>query len=172
MLNVQTLSRTGGFLSKKTARLRILQTTQFVLEVTKSLQSIQPPHGEGFASSVRVRLVHASVRSRILHLAEVPGYYDVSAAGIPINDLDCIATISSFSAVLMWISLPRQGIFPKENEKNAFVALFRYIAYLMGTPTSPFESPLKAQKMMESLLMSEIKPSVTSRVLANNVLDS
>lgn len=45
---VETLSRTGGF-STKVARHRLFETTQHILQCTKSLESIQPG-GAGFAS--------------------------------------------------------------------------------------------------------------------------
>ena len=60
----------------------------------------------------------------------------------------------------------------KEREISDFIALFRYIGYLTGTPTSYFETPGKARKTMESLLLSEINPTPTSRVLVHNVIAS
>ena len=101
-----------------------------------------------------------------------PEYYDVSVWGIPINDLDCIATIGSFSATLIWISLPRQGIFMRQCEVIDYVALWRYVAYLTGTPTEHFETPENAKRPMEILLLHEMKPTEISRVLANNIIKS
>ena len=83
---VETLARTGGF-STKVARHRLFETTQHILECTRSVESIKPG-GAGFASSIRVRLLHAAVRQRILKLADTrPEYYSVQRWGIPINDL-------------------------------------------------------------------------------------
>ena len=115
---VEVLSRTGGF-STKVARKRLFETTQHILQCTQSLPSIQPG-GAGHASSIRVRLLHAAVRQKILKLAKQrPEYYNVEKYGIPINDLDCIATIGTFSATLIWLSLPRQGIWMRyEENKN------------------------------------------------------
>ena len=166
---VEVLSRTGGF-NVKQARHRLFETTQHILECTRSLESIQPL-GAGFASSLRVRLLHAAVRQRILRLAKShPGYYDVSAYGIPINDLDSIATIATFSATILFISLPRQGIFPTTREIHDYIALWRLIALYTGTPTEPFATPTSARQHMESLMMNEIDPSPTSALLANNII--
>lgn len=166
---VETLARTGGF-STKVARHRLFETTQHILQCTQSLQSIQPG-GAGFASSIRVRLLHAAVRQRIMKLAQQrPEYYDVQKWGVPINDLDCIATIGTFSATLVWLAFPRQGIWLREQEIVDYIALFRYVGYLTGTPTEYFETPEKARTVMESLLMYEIAPTETSKVLANNVI--
>ena len=166
---VEVLARTGGF-STKVARHRLFETTQHILQCTNSLESIQPG-GAGHISSIRVRLLHAAVRQRIMKLAQQrPDYYDVEKLGIPINDLDCIATIGTFSATLIWLSLPRQGIWMRDQEVIDYIALFRYIAYLTGTPTDHFETPEKARAVMESLLMNEINPSQTSKVLASNII--
>lgn len=156
----------------KVARHRLFETAQHILECTKSLDSIQPG-GAGFASSIRVRLLHAAVRQRIMKLERSrPGYYNVEKNGVPINDLDCIGTIGTFSAVIVWQSLPRQGLFLRKQEVEDYIALWRLIAHYTGTPTEPFESPQKAKTIMESLLMTEINPSETSKVLAGNLIKS
>ncbi|EXJ95013.1 hypothetical protein A1O1_00131 [Capronia coronata CBS 617.96] len=166
---VEVLARTGGF-SVKVARHRLFETTQHILECTKSIESIKPG-GAGFASSLRVRLLHAAVRQRILKLAKTrPEYYSVERYGVPINDLDCIATIGTFSGTIIWLSLPRQGIWLREQEILDYIALWRLIAHYMGTPTEWFETPAKAKAMMESLLMNEINPTETSKVLAANII--
>ncbi|KAL9592858.1 MAG: hypothetical protein Q9219_007718 [cf. Caloplaca sp. 3 TL-2023] len=173
---VETLSRTGTVcckfyvpfvLSRTNA---YSETTQHILQCTSGLPSIQPG-GSGHASSVRVRLLHAAVRQRITTLAQKHReYYDIERFGIPINDLDCVATIISFSATLIWLSFPRQGIWLRQQEIEDYIALFRYVAYLTGTPTEVFATPAKAKAMMECLMRDEIGPSATSRILANNIL--
>ncbi|ORY56121.1 tat pathway signal sequence [Pseudomassariella vexata] len=166
---VETLDRTGGF-AIKVVRRRLLETTQHTLSVHRDLDSIKPG-GQGYMSSIRVRLLHTSVRRRILALSKAnPGYYDVEAYGVPINDLDCIGTINTFSATLIWIGWPRQGIYLREQEIVDYLALWRYVAYLMGTPHDWLATPNEAKKMMESLLVSEIKPTRKSVTLAHNII--
>jgi hypothetical protein len=98
-------------------------------------------------------------------------YYDLDKHGVPVNDLDSIGTIAAFSATLIWVSFPRQGIYLTAREKEDFVALWRYVGYLLGTPVEPyFASTTQAKAIMESLMMTEIDPSPTSRVLANNII--
>ncbi|KAF2432063.1 hypothetical protein EJ08DRAFT_586230 [Tothia fuscella] len=168
---VETLARTGGF-STKVARRRLYETTQHILQCTRSLESIKPG-GDGWASTIRVRLLHSAVRNRILKLAkERPLYYNVEEYGIPINDLDSMATIGTFSATLIWLALPRQGIFLRKQEIIDYLALWRYIGHVIGSPTDPFATPSSAQKWMEVLLYYEIKPSPTSKILANNIIKS
>jgi hypothetical protein len=166
---VEVLARTGGF-SVKVALHRLFETMQHILECTKSLESIKPG-GAGFASSLRVRLLHAAVRQRIMKLERSrPGYYNVEKYGVPINDLDCIATIGTFSGSIIWLSLPRQGIWLRQQEIEDYVALWRLIAHYTGTPTEHFATAEKAKAIMESLLMNEINPTETSKVLAANVI--
>ena len=168
---VETLARTGGF-SPKVARRRLFETTQHILQCTRSLESMQPG-GEGFASSIRVRFLHSAVRNRIMQLAQQrPDYYNVEEWGIPVNDLDSIATILSFSATLIWLSLPRQGIYLRQQEITDYVALWRYIGYVMGTPDEYFETPERAKAVSESLLYYEVNPSETSKLMANNIIKS
>ena len=127
----EVLSRTWGFSIEKIRR-RLLETTQHTLECTSSLESIKPS-GAGFASSLRVQLLHASVRQRIIQLtAARPSYYSVEKNGVPVNDLDCIGTIVDMSATIIWQSLPRQGIYLRQQEILDYIALWRLIALLYG----------------------------------------
>ncbi|KAL4819840.1 hypothetical protein BDW67DRAFT_124705 [Aspergillus spinulosporus] len=166
---VETLARTGGF-SAEVVRRRLLETLQFVLQVSLSVDSMKPG-GAGHQSSVRVRLLHSSVRSRILSLAkERPEYYDIEAFGIPISDLDCIGTINTFSTSVVWIGLPRQGIYLREREIDDYIALWRLVAYNMGTPHEIFADKPTAKAFMESILEFEVDPKPIGQVLAKNIV--
>ncbi|KAJ5181298.1 hypothetical protein N7491_000851 [Penicillium cf. griseofulvum] len=166
---VETLSRTGGF-GAKVVRRRLLETLQHILQVNNSVEGMKPG-GDGHISCVRVRLLHSSVRKRILSLVDQnPEYYDVNKYGTPVNDLDCIGTINTFCSSVVWLGLPRQGIYLSQQETEDYIALWRLVAYYMGTPTDPLESIAKARAMMESLLVSEIDPTETGKVLAKNII--
>ena len=99
-----------------------------------------------------------------------PSYFNVDEWGIPINDLDQIATIGTFSSTLIYLSFPRQGIFLREHEILDYLALWRYIGYLMGTPDEYLSTPAKAKAIMESLLYHEVSPSEMSKTMANNII--
>ncbi|CAG7945608.1 unnamed protein product [Penicillium salamii] len=166
---VETLARTGGF-GAKVVRKRLLETLQHILQVSSSVEGMKPG-GEGHISSVRVRLLHSSVRLKILSLVDQqPEYYDIDKYGTPVNDLDCIGTINTFCSSVVWLGLPRQGIYLSNQEVEDYIALWRLVAYYMGTPTEPFETTAKARAMMESLLISEIDPSEIGKVLAKNII--
>ncbi|KAJ6034321.1 hypothetical protein N7499_001529 [Penicillium canescens] len=166
---VETLARTGGF-GAKVVRRRLLETLQHILQVNSSAEGIKPG-GEGHISSVRVRLLHSSVRIKILSLVDQkPEYYDVDKYGTPVNDLDCIGTINTFCSSVVWLGLPRQGIYLSQQEIEDYIALWRLVAYYMGTPTHPFEDIAKARAMMESLLITEIDPTEVGKILAKNII--
>jgi len=101
-----------------------------------------------------------------------PDYYNVKEWGIPVNDLDQIATIGTFCATLIWLSFPRQGIFLSQQEIVDYIALWRYIGYVLGCPTQYFETPAKAKAIMESLLYNEVNPSDMSKLMAQNIITS
>ncbi|KAJ5575571.1 hypothetical protein N7535_002497 [Penicillium sp. DV-2018c] len=166
---VETLSRTGGF-GAKVVRRRLLETLQHVLQVNSSAEGMKPG-GEGNISCARVRLLHSAVRLKILSLIEQsPEYYDIDKYGVPANDLDSIGTINTFCSAVVWVGLPRQGIHLSQREIDDYIALWRLVAYYMGTPTEYFESATKARAIMESLLITEFDPTDTGRILAKNII--
>ncbi|CAM1509938.1 Fc.00g002730.m01.CDS01 [Cosmosporella sp. VM-42] len=166
---VETLSRTGGFGVRVTRR-RLLETLQHFMEVTEDLDAIKPG-GKGFESSVRVRLLHAAVRRRLMQLEhDKPGYFDIEKWGVPINDLHSIGTVSVYSVAIVYMALPRQGIFLSKQQTADYFALWRYVGYLLGTPVDWMATPAQAKVMMESVMTAEIQPSSNSKILANNIL--
>lgn len=116
------------------AKNRLFETFQLILQVTRSLDAVRPG-GEGFASAVRVRLLHAEVRGRILQLrAQRPAYFDTQEFGVPINELDSMQSVCAFSTNLVWLALPRQGIYVRRQEALDYLALWRWVCYVLGTP--------------------------------------
>jgi hypothetical protein len=150
----EVFARTGGFAIKNLLS-RVIETFTWVSQVTTSLESIQPG-GEGHTSTIRVRLLHASVRQRILKLAaSCPEYFSVEKYGAPVNDLDSMHAIVLFCCMPIWDSFPKMGIYPSKQEITDFIALFRYISYVTGTPNEYFETPEKAKAVMESMFLYE-----------------
>ncbi|KAH6950515.1 hypothetical protein DER45DRAFT_636688 [Fusarium avenaceum] len=166
---VETLSRTGGFGVNVTRR-RLLETLQHFMEVIEDIDAIKPG-GKGYVSSVRVRLLHASVRRRLMQLEhENPGYFDMEKWGVPINDMHSIGTISVYSVAIVYLALPRQGVHLSDQQTADYFALWRYVGYLLGTPVDWMATPEQAKVLWESIAVSEIAPSKNSQILANNIL--
>ncbi|KAF9884490.1 hypothetical protein FE257_001677 [Aspergillus nanangensis] len=167
---VEVLIRTGGF-STRTLLNRLLETFQWLIQVTHDLASIQPG-GEAHIATIRVRLLHASVRQRILQLCQrTPDYFDIQTYGIPVNTLDSIHSISTFCCNPMWLQLPRFGIRPSNQDVEDYIALFRYLGHLLGAPTEYFDSVESAKLTMESMLAHELRTTETSRVVAYNFVE-
>lgn len=145
-----------------------METFQWLLQVTHSLSSIQPG-GEGHESTIRIRLLHASVRQRILKLVQTrPEYFDVGKFGVPVNTLDSIHSIAMLCCDPTWMQLPKMGIALRKQETEDYIALFRYVAYLLATPSEYFGTVERAKTVMESLYLHELDPSGTPKVLAHN----
>jgi hypothetical protein len=116
-------------------------------------------------------MLHSAVRVKIMSLVEQdPTYYDVQKYGLPINDLDSLGTIHTFSSTVIWMGLPRQGIHLSDQETTDYIALWRLVAFYMGVPTGPFETAAKAKLMSETMLINEFAPSDTGRMLARNIV--
>lgn len=58
----------------------------------------------------------------------------------------------------------------RDQEIRDYIALWRLVAYYLGTPTQYFETPSKAKAIMDSLFYHEVNPTETSQILANNVV--
>jgi len=71
---------------------------------------------------------------------------------------------------IAFVALPRQGIYLSEQQTADYFALWRYVGYLLGTPTDWMASPERAKVLWESIAVSEVAPSPNSRILANNIL--
>lgn len=166
---VEVLVRTGGFSTRKLLG-RLLETFQFLLQVTESLEAIQPG-GSGHTTAVRVRLIHSCVRTRILKLAEKrPGYFDTDKYGVPVNDLDSVHSIALFCCNHTWLHLSQIGIYPSEAETADYVALFRYVGYILGCPNEFFATAARAKATMESMLLHECQITPASHVVAHNFI--
>ncbi|KAK1959929.1 transcriptional regulator [Colletotrichum sublineola] len=169
---VEVLVRTGGFSTRVLLR-RLLETFQMVLEVTHSLEYIRPG-GRGHTTAVRVRLLHSMVRQRILKIVQQkgPSYYDVERYGVPINTLDSLHALTTFGCNHAFIQLPLMGISVPQQEIEDYVALWRYIGHVLGTPTDHFTSAARAKILMESMSFNERLVTDMSLVAGHNFVET
>ncbi|KAI9926530.1 hypothetical protein ASPWEDRAFT_176498 [Aspergillus wentii DTO 134E9] len=163
----EVLVRTGGFSIRVMPR-RFLETFLWLLQVTMDLESIQPG-GEGHTSTVRVRLLHATVRHRMLKLIDQDSaYFDEAEYGAPVNLRDSIHATAIFCCMPLFRQLPNIGIQPRPDEARDFLALFRYIAYIMATPNSYFDGVDQCKATMESIMLCEPPPTESSKLIGLN----
>ena len=119
---------------------RVLETLQFVFDVmgcTSDGGDITPIHGESWKSIIRVRMLHAVARRRIMLKMKrrVPatglrcplGASEVD--GLPINQEDLAATLASFSVAPLWC-LNRFGFSTTHQQRADWMALWRMLVLL------------------------------------------
>jgi hypothetical protein len=93
----------------------------------------------GWRTAIHVRVLHAKVRYALLQ-RKGKRKWDVETNGIPINQEDMAATLLAFSVnVLVGIDLV-SGATLSEKEKLDYLALWRYIGWLLGIETSTDEN--------------------------------
>lgn len=165
----EVLVRTGG-LSRRNIVARVGATLRWLLEVTQSAESLQAG-GPGFVSTIRVRLRHAAVRQRMLSVPDShPAFLDSALHGVPINTYDSILTLTFFCCNPIWKQLPRLGIHLTAREAEDLIALFRFLAHMLGVPTDYFSSAARAKKTMEEVKTAGVTPSEPSRKITRDFI--
>jgi len=119
----ETLLATGA-LEKGAAR-RLAETTKWWMDVTTP--QAMDRFGSGFKNTVRVRLIHAMVRSHVGQQAT----WRVDDLGVPVNQTDMQATYLGFSVVYL-LGMKLIGVPMKPSEREALMHLWRYIAWVNG----------------------------------------
>ncbi|UZJ55865.1 hypothetical protein CBS101457_005185 [Exobasidium rhododendri] len=127
---------------------RLLETMSFVLDLMETDQSLSPPAmnhaatkvesgkelldqgGVGWLSCCRVRFIHTNVRRRLSPSGNLSKVYSLSS-GLPINQEDLLATLTSFSIAPLY-TLQQMGISPSQQERKDYVALWRHVGFYMG----------------------------------------
>ena len=93
------------------------------------------PGGIGWEITLHVRVLHAKVRRALLK----GGKWDTRQYGIPINQEDLSATLLAFSTnVLFGIDFV-SGVSLSKQEKLDYLALWRYIGWVLGVETETYD---------------------------------
>jgi len=156
------------------------------------------PGGRGWMTALRVRVLHAKVRRRLLQLKRTSDeghsvqLWDIHKNGIPINQEDMVGTLLAFSVnVLVGIEIFAGKPLPA-NEQLDYLALWRYIGWLLGidTPESEYLSSncdgsapeslppidpcgpsiLHAYASLESIILHILHPEPSSCELVKHLL--
>lgn len=122
---VEVLTRTG-FLTRQ-PNLRVAQTAQMIVDV------LSPgglgPRGRGVRSAQKVRLMHAAIRCLLLADERQP--WDRERLGTPINQLQLLYTLMSFSQVVL-AGLRRLGLDVNVAHQQAYLEVWVLVGSLMG----------------------------------------
>ena len=124
--------------------------------------------GDGWALSVRVRLVHAQVRYLLNNSLD----WDLEAWGEPISAAHMGYATAAFSARLLK-HLKSLGADFNDEERASFMAVWRYTGHLMGVPASIlFRDEAEALHLFEIARMCEPPPDYHSIAMANALINS
>ena len=159
----RTLLLTGA-LNKGPTR-RFAETLRWALDTTGAggLQR----YGDGFKSTLRVRLIHAIVRR---HVRQLPDW-QMQDWGLPINQTDMAATLLG-ALIVPLVGAQVLGMPLTRPERDAVAHHARYTGWLMGVneewlPTNNRE----ALVLLYQFLQSITNPDETSRQLAQPLGD-
>ena len=119
--------------------------------VLDAMNDMTPSSGIGFRSVLKVRMLHSHVRLRLLQSPK----FDTEIYGIPINQEDLLATLGAFSVACIW-SMERMGIYIAREDKEAYIAAWKYIGYYMGIQPVYLERFYKDYHAAEKHLCSSI----------------
>ncbi|MCY3877645.1 MAG: oxygenase MpaB family protein [Rhodobacteraceae bacterium] len=123
---------------------------------------------DGWAHSVRIRLVHARLRFMFNASSE----WDSDELGVPLSAANLGFAIASFSARLLY-HIKRLGAVSNKEERASFMQIWRYSGYLMGIPeTILFADQEEADYIFKIGLACEPPPSMESIVLAASLINS
>ncbi len=107
---------------------RMLETGQWLLEVTAPANMRPDRPGSGIAATIRVRLVHAFLRRHLLAQDD----WDLHNDGIPMNAADVAATLNIAFFTLHLQGMQKLGINYSPGEREAMAHMWRWIGHVMG----------------------------------------
>jgi ER-bound oxygenase mpaB/B'/Rubber oxygenase, catalytic domain len=155
----------SGRLQEQASR-RLAETCRFVQAVSRPRGMYR--HGEGFAITLKVRLMHAQVR----RLIQRSGRWRPDSWGHPVNQHDMLATVILFSAAL--IEGLRQlgyGVTPEEAED--VIHLWRYAGRVIGVEDALLpRSFSEAMEVAHLIRESQGEPDDDARALVQALFDA
>ena len=126
------------------------------------------PGGDGWRLSIRIRLVHAQARL-LIRQASV---WDESAHGLPLSAAHMLLGAAAFSGRLMQHVKALGGDFSEE-EREGYVHVWRYTAWLMGIPDEIlFRDYASAVHAFEIGSLCEPPPDDDAIIMANSIINS
>lgn len=160
----QSLVMTGA-LNKGTTAQRIAETGKWWIDCTEP-RGLEP-FAPGYQSTLHVRMVHGLVRR---NLAKRPDW-DHSHWGLPINQIDMVATYLGFSVVMI-LGLRKLGIPVLPRESKAVIHLWSYACWLMGVEEQWLvQSETEGLVLLNHTYMTQSQPDATSRELARSLAE-
>jgi hypothetical protein len=149
---------------REQARRRLGETGRFIYAVSQ-------PGGmrrksEGFAITVKVRIMHAQVR----RLLQRSGRFRADLWGEPINQHDMAGTLLLFSSVLI-DGLERLGYPFSSADAEDLIQLWRYVGHVIGVDAELLPASFAEAKRLEDIVLAtQGEPDDDSRALTEALL--
>ena len=157
---------TGQLQRRERAGYRLAETCRFVVDVCE--RGGMRRFGSGFASTVRVRIMHATVR-RLIHES---GRFDTAAWGQPINQHDMVATTLLFSQAFLE-GVRAFGFTITPDEADDFLHLWRYNGWVIGVePELLPTNEAQANRLADLIDLTQGKPDDDARALVRAFVES
>lgn len=145
---------------------RLRQNNRHMIEIM--LPGGLETRGDGWRLSVRIRLVHAKVRQLFNDSDE----WDADAAGVPISAAQVGYALTAFSARMLQ-HMKGLGASYDDDERDGFMAVWRYSGHLMGIPeTILLRDYDDALELFRIGGLCEPDPGMESVALANSLVNS
>ena len=145
---------------------RLHQNNRHMIEIL--LPGGLETRSDGWRLSVRIRLVHARVRQLLNALDE----WDTDAWGVPISAAHTGYALTAFSARMLQ-HMKSLGAKYDDEERDSFMAVWRYSGHLMGIPsTILLRDYTDALELFRIGGLCEPDPAIESVVMANSLVNS
>ncbi len=154
----QSLVMTGA-LNHGTQR-RVAETGKWWMDCTEPDGLLR--FGAGFKSTIHVRLIHALVRRSLTANPD----WDEEAWGIPLSQVDMVATYLGFSVVMLG-GLKMLGVLATPRESKGVLHLWSYACWLMGVQQEWLvDNEAAGAVLLHHAIMTQSKADWTTRELA------
>jgi hypothetical protein len=132
---VKPLAFTGAYAGESALR-RFMETSRFWIDVSEP--GALMPGGDGRGTAMRVRVLHALVRRRLMN----HGDWDLDSWGVPISQSDALVTLIA-SSLTPGFGLRLMGYRTSLAEIGAMMHFWRYIGHLMGVQPRWYPADVK-----------------------------
>ena len=149
------------------------RASQRLKDTTRYVFAICQPGGlsrfsEGFAMTVRVRLIHAQVR----RLLRQSGQWQTEKWGAPINQIHMAGTNLMFSVGALE-ALDRFGYRFNAVERESLIHLWRYAGYLLGIDNELLVAgEWEGRRLLDTIFAFEPAPDEDSRALVDALMET
>jgi len=156
----------GQLEHRKRIGYRLAETCRFVADVCE--RGGMRRFGPGFATTVRVRIMHATVRRLIAE----SGAYNEQAWGVAINQHDMVGTTMLFSLAFL-DGVRAFGFSFTPQEVDDFLHLWRYNGWLIGVePELLPTSEAAAARISDLIAITQGQPDDDARMLVRSFIES